>query len=387
VVTTIALAVTSACGGSARSANDGAHEPGGRIPVSGQACEVLKTAVASEYADATPAFPPLTIWTGNEYSVFWVDLRSTELPPVEGLSRRPGTYVAALDADGVARPERFVSEEQFRSVVPTAGGFAAVLATYHPTPNASVPGLHFWRLDEIGTPVGEPVLLKEPAQWSSTYGPVLVATNQGFGVAWGSDAPGFALLDSEGRTLSETSFEPESLRVLPGLVWTGDGFVLSWSRGGRAFFRELDAGGRPRGSAVYVGGGDGWSASQPHLTWHGDGYTILWTESSEDESRLRVSRIDRSGSVVGASSHWFASFARYVSIGAETAALVYEDQNQGVLARFDASGAITRAQRVAGDFDWNGLSELTYGREQYAVGLAPTTSDDGRVYLLQIDCP
>ena len=381
VVAALAVVATTGCGGNTQA--PGPSKPVDRLPVSGPACDVVETVVSSEHADVRLGNPPMTVWTGNEYKVFWRDFRMSS--PTG--SWDPGTYVATVDRNGRSQPERHVNYEWLASTLWTGDGFAVTLrATFLSASNQDVTGVYFWRLDAAEAPVGAPVLLKEDPAWSFNDGSVLLPTEQGFAAAWGGDVAGFAWLDVNGQKLSESAFDADSVRGAPKLAQTTSGFVLSWLAGsGERYFRELDSNGTPRGQVVQIAGSDGWFAGRPHLTWLGDGYVILWTELSNSDSRLSVVQADRSGAITRTHPKYSAGPARFLSTGAETVALVRDDLGQAVLARVDGSGSVTRAQRVPAELDWQGLGELTSGPGTYAVSYIPSSED--QVVFLQIDCP
>jgi len=96
--------------------------------------------------------------------------------------------------------------------------------------------------------------------------------------------------------------------VDPRVVWTDDGFGVTWAdaRAGslEIYFAELDGEGSLRAPALRISE-SAEEASQPALAWTGDHYGLAWSEYiSGPEWRVHFKPIARSGEGLGTELEW-----------------------------------------------------------------------------------
>jgi hypothetical protein len=136
----------------------------------GEARFVTKDGPAGDLISVAPApdygYVPIAIASsGREFLVCWQRWTSTRSGDFIGVRQRVVSF------DGTAGPERIVEEDGYNR--PPSGGQLVWDGRYYilvhcPGPFTRQPGISAWRFDPSGAPLGEPVIIVEPADQYTT---------------------------------------------------------------------------------------------------------------------------------------------------------------------------------------------------------------------------
>jgi hypothetical protein len=163
--------------------------------------------------------------TGDGFGAVWEDNR-------DGNSE---IYFARLDAGGARTGlDVRVTTDPNESTYPTVVWSGTEYGVVYQDDRTGDEEVYLSRLDELGARLGPDVLLSDPADGQGARRPSLVRDARGYAVAWISGTPAqvwFSLLDATGTRIApelQISEDPVAHPNLPSLVATGDGFAVAW---------------------------------------------------------------------------------------------------------------------------------------------------------------
>ena len=237
--------------------------------------------------DSEISFYSSIAWTGKEYGIAWLDARNLQCGYF-------AIYFARLDASGNKISSDIRITPVFR------------IHSYHdPTPNLVWTGseyavswqvyqdgnfdIYFTRFDPSGNKIGSDVRVARPIERISSNFPSLVWTGNGYGISWDEERDGnyeiyFARLDPSGNKIgSDVRVTWDTVvSYIPSLVWTGSEYGISWEvfQDGKKdiYFAHLDQLGNKIGSDLKVTLNP-LNYSESSLVWTGSGYGISWNDS------------------------------------------------------------------------------------------------------------
>ncbi|MEZ4389898.1 MAG: hypothetical protein R3A48_02290 [Polyangiales bacterium] len=212
----------------------------------------------------------------------------------------PSSLPRATEGD---RGLRFEADDAHQSIASVRVGEQMALAWT----NLDHDGLWFGTTDLHGVGQGAAQRIYAAAEGEErAEAPSVVATAQGFAVAWVDGENGrvmFRRLNAQRRPVGravivhEGLSSPRSVSLAP----SGDGFGLAAALFEGVYFAQLDASGARVDDGTMVSEGEPVTAMQP-LRWERDAFTLAWTvtqngRAAQVERRLSASRRGRPGPV------------------------------------------------------------------------------------------
>lgn len=243
------------------------------------------------------SWSPSLVFVGSEdteYAVAWQDNRS-------------GTnsiYFAKIDASGnkIGRDVPVLDSREgfFPHLIWTGAEYG--MSYFKLTPN---PTTCFQRLDINGDRVGNEIILATNSAGSFHYSS-LVWTGTEYGVAFSRGNADenndlcLTRLDSLGNMIGETIIVSPTYGYNPSLVWTGNGYAVTWYGQQNIYFSKIDIDSE---GVVNVGDNIVIESSDniigfPFLVWTGTEYGLVWSSSLSGGPRIYITRLDNGGNII-----------------------------------------------------------------------------------------
>jgi len=160
----------------------------------------------------------------------------------------------------------------------------------------------FARMDEAGSPLGAPVVVRESrSSEEDVWSPAVVPAGRGFGMAWVDPANGrvrFVRLDAEGHPTGRATIVHDGLEMPMSarVAYNGSEFGIAVAMHAGVYFARVNAQGERVGDGVVVAEGTRVAALE-ELTAGPHGFALAWRDADEGHAHHRV-RIGRDGQVL-----------------------------------------------------------------------------------------
>jgi hypothetical protein len=262
--------------------------------------------------------------------------------------------------------------------------------------------VYFTRLDSSGNQIGSDIRLTYFPR--DSYDPSLVWTGNGYGVSWSDYRDSnweiyFARLDSSGNKIGSNTRITNDVEIslYSSSAWSGSEFGLTWQDNidgnWEIYFTRLDISGNKIGVNSRITSDDS-ESRYPSLVWSGSEWAISWQDLRDGNTEIYFARIDTSGSKIGSdirvtSANYTSSRPSLAWTGSEYG-ISWHDRREGnyeiYFTRLDSSGnKIGSDTRVTNESSSSSYSSLIWTGAEFGISWEDLRDTNTEIYFARID--